>query len=110
MSFALLLRVSNSSGFFWRVFDWLASGCLIKCHLSKQTKAYLPVRDFYLVNIAFLWFGVLRSIIESDLILSQIKFPETEEIFNEPDFRLLLPPGQLKTKIMHEERGGGALI
>lgn len=45
---------------------------------------YLPVRDFYLVNIAFLWFGVLRSITESDLILSQIKFPETEEIFNAP--------------------------
>lgn len=39
----------------------------------------IPVRDFYLVNIAFLWFGVLRAITESDLILSQIKFPDTEE-------------------------------
>lgn len=43
---------------------------------------YIPVRDFYLVNIAFFWFGVLRAVTELDLILSQIKFPETEEIFN----------------------------
>lgn len=43
---------------------------------------HIPVRDLYRVNIAFLWFGVLRAITESDLILSQIKFPETEEVFN----------------------------
>lgn len=42
----------------------------------------IPVRDFYLVNIACLWFGVLRAITESDLILSEIKFPDTEETFN----------------------------
>lgn len=41
---------------------------------------HIPVCYFYLGNIAFLWFGVLGAITESDLILSQIKFPETEEI------------------------------
>lgn len=42
----------------------------------------IPVRDLYLVNIAFLWFGMLRAITESDLILSQIKFPDSEKTFN----------------------------